>query len=134
MNSNVSDVSIRRSLSCRSPLAGTALAVLLYAGCTVQSTRDVGPGGFSNEGLQKVTEVMQAAVDRGAVGGVVTLLYRRGEIAQVNTLGWQDPATKTPMTRDSIFRIASMTKPIAAVATLILLDDRNGPIGAYLSE
>jgi CubicO group peptidase (beta-lactamase class C family) len=74
---------------------------------------------------------MQADVDRGAVGGAVTLLYRRGEIAQVNTLGWQDPATKTPMTRDSIFRIASMTKPITAAAAL---DDRNGPIGAYLSE
>ncbi len=66
---------------------------------------------------------MQAAIDRGDVAGVVTLLYRHGEIAQVDAVGFQDEAAKTPMRRNTIFRIASMTKPIVAVATLMLIED-----------
>ena len=66
---------------------------------------------------------MQAAIDRDDAAGVVTLLYRHGAVAQVNAVGWQDEAAKTPMRRDTIFRIASMTKPIVAVAVLILIEE-----------
>jgi len=88
-----------------------------------------GPGGFSPERLKAVTAAMQAAVDRGDTAGVVTLLFRHGEVAQVNAIGWQDEAAKTPMRRDSIFRIASMTKPIVAVATLMLIEE--GKLGLF---
>ncbi|HTJ64545.1 MAG TPA: serine hydrolase domain-containing protein [Alphaproteobacteria bacterium] len=83
----------------------------------------VGPAGFSPEGLRAVTAAMSAAVDKGDVPGVVTLLYRHGLVAQVNALGFRDEASKTPMRRDTIFRIASMTKPIIAVAVLMLIED-----------
>jgi CubicO group peptidase (beta-lactamase class C family) len=128
----------RRSILRRGLFAGAALATLLYGGCAVLPARDAGPGGFSPGGLEKVTEAMQAAVDRGDVGGIVTLLFRHGEVAQVNAVGWQDPATRTPMARNSIFRIASMTKPITAVATLILLDEGkfelDDPVDRWLPE
>ena len=81
---------------------------------------------------------MQGFVDRGELGGVVTLLYRKGEIAQVNALGWQDPKAKIPMARNSIFRIASMTKPITTVAALMLWEegkyDLDTPIDRWLPE
>lgn len=93
---------------------------------------------FSASGLEKVTATLQAAVDRGDLGGVVALVFRDGEVAQVDAVGLQDPVARTPMARDSIFRIASMTKPITAVATLILVDEGrialDDPVDRWLPE
>jgi len=97
-----------------------------------------GPGGFSPERLKAVTAAMQAAVDKGDTAGVVTLLFRHGEVAQVTAVGWRDEAAKTPMRRDTIFRIASMTKPIVSVATLMLIEEGkialSDPVAKYLPE
>jgi CubicO group peptidase (beta-lactamase class C family) len=82
-----------------------------------------GPGGFSSEGLRAVADAMQAAVADGDVPGVVTLLYRHGLIAQVTAAGFRDEATKAPMRSDTIFRLASMTKPVISVAVLMLIED-----------
>ena len=111
--------------------------LLLAVGCT--SVEDpAGPGGLSTEGLKAVTAALQEAVDRGDVGGIVSLIFRHGEIAQVDAVGWQDEAGATPMARDSIFRIASMTKPITSVAALILLDEGKlrleDPVERWLPE
>ena len=113
---------------------------LYFVGCALSTAeRDQGtPGEFSAAGLERVRETMQTAVDREDVGGVVTLLYRDGEVAQVNAIGFQNPAAGVPMARDSIFRIASMTKPITAVATLILIDEGvfalDDPVDRWLPE
>ena len=82
-----------------------------------------GPGGFSKARLQVVTERLEPFVAKEEAVGLVTLLYRRGEIAQVNTLGWQDREAKIPMARDTIFRMASMTKPMASVAIMMLIEE-----------
>ncbi len=82
-----------------------------------------GPGGFSTKGLKAVTEKLEPFVASEESVGLVTLLYRRGEIAQINTLGWQDREARVPMTRNTIFRMASMTKPIASVATMMLVEE-----------
>lgn len=74
-------------------------------------------------GRASIEVAMQAAVDRGLVGGVVTLVHHRGEVVHAAAVGLQDPEAGLPMRRDSIFRIASMTKPITAVATMILVDE-----------
>jgi CubicO group peptidase (beta-lactamase class C family) len=71
------------------------------------------PKGFSADGL----------VDSGDISGFVTLLYRHGEIAQVNTLGRRDIARNKPMQRDTLFRIASMTKPVTSLAALMLMEE-----------
>jgi CubicO group peptidase (beta-lactamase class C family) len=80
-------------------------------------------GGFSKDGLAAVTAQLEPFVAAEESVGLVTLLYRKGEIAQVNTLGWQDREAKVPMARDTIFRMASMTKPIASVAAMILVEE-----------
>lgn len=115
----------RIRLTLRASIGGLAALALLLSCQSPPSARDAGPAGFSPEGLKAVTAAMQAAVDRDEVGGIVTLLYRHDQVAQVNAVGWQDKAETTPMARDSIFRIASMTKPITSVAALILWQEGN---------
>ncbi len=95
-------------------------------------------GGFSVEGLGRLAVAMQGAVDRGAVDGIVTLLFRKGVLAHIGKYGWQNKAAQIPMSRDSLFWIASMTKPITAVAALILIDEHkmklSDPVEPWLPE
>jgi CubicO group peptidase (beta-lactamase class C family) len=97
-----------------------------------------GPGGFSGGRLGRLTTAMQAHVDAGSVAGVVTLVHRHGETVHSDVLGWQDEAAKIPMRRDTLFRIASMTKPIVSVAALMLVEEgklRLGdPVDKFLPE
>lgn len=95
-------------------------------------------GGFSSERLAEIPKALQAVVDAGDLSGFVTLLWRKGEVVQVNTVGWRDVAAKAPMQRDSLFRIASMTKPITSIAALMLLEEGklrlDDPITRWLPE
>jgi CubicO group peptidase (beta-lactamase class C family) len=95
-------------------------------------------GGFSSEGLAQIPAALQGVVDAGDLAGFVTLLWRRGEVAQVNTVGWRDLEAKAPMTRDTLFRIASMTKPVTSIAALMLLEEGklrlDDPITRWLPE
>ncbi|MDF2822618.1 MAG: beta-lactamase [Mycobacterium sp.] len=79
-----------------------------------------------------------AIVGKGELPGVVSLTYRRGEIAHVSTHGWQDVAAATPMRRDTIFQIMSMTKPVTAACALTLVDQGliglHQPIERFLPE
>jgi len=79
--------------------------------------------GFSKQRLARLTTAMQGYVDRGDIAGVVTLVHRRGEEAHCDVLGWQDEEARLPMRRDTLFRIASMTKPIVSVAALMLVEE-----------
>src|SRR5690348_9076512 len=81
------------------------------------------PKGFSAEGLAKIVPTLQPIVDAGDLSGFVTLLFRHGEIAQLNTLGLRDIEKKLPMERDTLFRIASMTKPVTSLAALMLMEE-----------
>jgi CubicO group peptidase (beta-lactamase class C family) len=69
----------------------------------------------------RLHDALAAHVSRGAMPGLVALVSRRGE-THVEAIGRQSFESDTPMRRDTIFRIASMTKPIAAAATLILVE------------
>jgi CubicO group peptidase (beta-lactamase class C family) len=79
--------------------------------------------GMSTVRLQRITRVVQAAIDRGEFAGVVTLIARHGKVAQCEAVGLQDIASGTPMRPNTIFRIYSMTKPITAVAILHLYEE-----------
>jgi CubicO group peptidase (beta-lactamase class C family) len=83
----------------------------------------VNVSGFSREELAKIGPAMQGIVDQGLLSGVVTLLWRNGEIAQVTANGLANREAKTPMQRDTIFRIASMTKPVTTAAALMLMEE-----------
>ena len=77
--------------------------------------------GLSVDRLGRMREAMAGHVERGHVSGIVTLISRRDEV-QVDTIGTKS-VDGDPMQRDTIFRIASMTKPVAAVAAMILVEE-----------
>ena len=78
--------------------------------------------GLSKVRLARLHEVMAGYVERGEVPGLVALVCRRGE-AYVEALGMKALGSSDPVQRDTIFRIASMTKPITAVAAMILVEE-----------
>jgi CubicO group peptidase (beta-lactamase class C family) len=78
-------------------------------------------GGLSKARLGRMHDVMAGYVDRGEVPGIVTLVSRRGEV-HVDSIGTK-AIDGDPMRRDTIFRISSMTKPITAAATMILVEE-----------
>ncbi|GER92181.1 hypothetical protein KDW_63430 [Dictyobacter vulcani] len=95
-------------------------------------------GGFSQERLGRLSKVLQGFVERGELAGIVALIHRHGEEAHIETAGWQDKEAEIPMKRDTIFRIASMTKPIVAAAALTLVEEGKirlyDPLDAWLPE
>ena len=64
-----------------------------------------------------------AAVDAGLLSGIVTLVWHRGKVLQVNEIGYRDVEAQLPMQRDTIFRIASMTKPVTVAAAMALVEE-----------
>jgi CubicO group peptidase (beta-lactamase class C family) len=70
-----------------------------------------------------IEDAIRPYVDGGQLAGAAALVWREGDVPQVATLGRRDLATGAPVERDTIFRIASMTKPVTTVAALTLLDE-----------
>src|SRR5512138_420499 len=70
-----------------------------------------------------IAAAIESMVDAGALAGAATLIWRDGKIVQIGTVGWRDVEVRLPIERDTIFRIASMTKPITSTAALMLFDD-----------
>jgi CubicO group peptidase (beta-lactamase class C family) len=79
--------------------------------------------GFSSERLDRIAPVLQGYVDRKQIAGMVALIARHGQIAYLERFGMMDVEAQKPIQLDTIFRIASMTKPITGVATLMLLEE-----------
>src|SRR5438034_145183 len=79
-------------------------------------------GGLSRERLGRMHDVMAGYVERGEMPGLVTLVSRRGEV-HVDAIGMKAVGGREPMRRDTIFRIASLTKPITAAAAMILIEE-----------
>ena len=94
--------------------------------------------GMSSERLQRLSDAMAGYIDRRQVAGTVTLVARRGKVVHFEAQGERWPEEEAPMTRDTIFRIASMTKPIASVALMTLYEEGRfqlrDPIAKYLPE
>jgi CubicO group peptidase (beta-lactamase class C family) len=94
--------------------------------------------GLSSERLGRIMTMLRADSDKGQIPGAILLVSRQGKIALFETVGVIDPATKAPMTKDAIFRIYSMTKPIASVAALILVEEGkislSDPVSKYIPQ
>ena len=80
-------------------------------------------GGLDPEALARVGGPVAGAIEAGDLSGAVTLIWRKGEVAQVGVLGQRDIEKSLPMERDTLFRIASMTKPVTSVAALMLVEE-----------
>lgn len=79
--------------------------------------------GLSTTRLRRLTRAIQKYIDTGEIAGAVTLIARKGEIAHLEALGLADIATQRPMQFDTIFRCYSMTKPVTAVAVMMLYEE-----------
>ncbi|MGD9617353.1 MAG: serine hydrolase domain-containing protein [Alphaproteobacteria bacterium] len=94
--------------------------------------------GFSSARLERLAAVVRHDVERRLIPGAVVLLARGGRVAFAETFGYQDRETGIPMALDSIFRIASMTKPMASVAAMMLSEEGRleiaAPVAQYLPE
>jgi CubicO group peptidase (beta-lactamase class C family) len=94
--------------------------------------------GLSSERLQRLMDVIKADVDKRVIPGAVVLVARHGKVALFETVGVRDPATKVPMTKDTIFRIYSMSKPITSVAAMVLWEDGKfnlaEPVSKYIPQ
>jgi CubicO group peptidase (beta-lactamase class C family) len=114
------------------------LVVLVSGNVAAQSLPTATPEsvGISTERLGRLHKGMQGFVDRRETSGIVTLIARDGKIADVHTYGFQDVESKKLMQRDTIFRIASMTKPITSVAVMMLYEEGKlqltDPVSTYI--
>lgn len=94
--------------------------------------------GLSKERLQRISAWIQGDVDKGVVPGAVVMVLRKGKIAYFEAFGYRDKEKKIPMTSDSIFRVASMTKPFTCLAIMMLVEEGKiqlpAPVSRYLPE
>lgn len=94
--------------------------------------------GFSVERLARVDRLLHRYVESGCLAGALGLVYRKGETVYCKAVGQRDMEAGQPMSADTIFRIYSMTKPITAVAALMLFEDGqfllDDPVETYLPE
>ncbi|MFN0196371.1 MAG: serine hydrolase [Planctomycetaceae bacterium] len=106
-------------------------AGLIVAGIPAES-------GMDADALKKIDERMREFVEQKQTAGAVTLVARRGRVVHVGAVGKADVAANRDMAADTVFRIASMTKPITAAAVMILKDegklDLDDPVSKYIPE
>ncbi len=94
--------------------------------------------GLSEDGLERVTELMEAFVRDGKIAGAVSGVARGGRLAYLEAVGTQDLETRAPMTDASLFRIYSMSRTVTSVAAMVLWEegrfDLDDPVSRYLPE
>lgn len=94
--------------------------------------------GLSAERLLRIHETVQRHIDSHQISGAVTLVARKGRIAHLEAHGVMDLDSSKPMAKNSIFRIWSMSKPVAGVAILMLMEEGklrlNDPVSRFIPE
>ncbi len=94
--------------------------------------------GLSPTRLARISDAFKREIDKGTIPGVTVMVARRGQIGWFEALGRQDPAASAPITRDSVFRIYSMTKPIVSIGIMQLVEDGflllSEPLAKYIPE
>ena len=94
--------------------------------------------GLSSERLELLHAAIERQVDQKQLPGVVTILARHGKVVEERAYGKKDVASGAPMTKDAIFRIFSMTKPVTGVAMMILYEEGkwhpSDPVSKYIPE
>jgi CubicO group peptidase (beta-lactamase class C family) len=94
--------------------------------------------GMSTARLERLGHALRTEIEEGRLPGAVVAIARRGRIVYHEAFGRVKPAAEAPMTKDAIFSVASMTKPLATVAALMLIEDGrlllSDPIGKYLPQ
>jgi CubicO group peptidase (beta-lactamase class C family) len=117
---------------------GTLGRLLLLGLAVASQEADPGRAGLDPAKISSLRGELQKFVDRREAAGIVTLVGRRGHVGSLEAVGWQDLEKKTPMKGDTIFRIASMTKPVTAMAVLMLEEEGklsiDDPVAKFVPE
>ena len=112
--------------------------IVLPLGADQLPVADPGSVGMSQERLEKIDVLAQKDIQRGELAGAVTLIARKGKVVHFKAHGFADLESRRPMKTDTVFRLASMTKPIASVALMMLYEEGRfnlrDPISSYLPE
>jgi CubicO group peptidase (beta-lactamase class C family) len=94
--------------------------------------------GFSAERLERLHAFIQGEIDQKQLAGAITLLARHGKVIDYRTYGLRDLATDAPLSKDTIFRDYSMTKPVTGVAMMMLYEQGKwlptDPVAKYIPE
>ena len=94
--------------------------------------------GLSADRLQRIHQLIERRIQANDIAGAVTLVARRGHLAHFEAQGMADLESKKPLAKDSIFRIASMSKPVTGVAVMMLVEEGkirlNDPVSRYIPE
>ena len=110
----------------------------LAAGPFVIDKTDPAAAGMNAARLARIPVRMKEFVTAGKTAGVVTLVARHGHVASLEAVGYQNLEDKTPMRTDTIFRLASVTKPVTCAGVMILVDEGRvsliDPVEKYLPE
>ena len=124
---------MRTAIACLAILVFLALPV--GTATTVSKPEEV---GLSSERLQRVAQMIQRRIAAGDLAGAVVAIARKGRVAYVNAQGVMDLDTKQPMSSSSMFRIASMTKPVIGVGVMMMVEEGklrlNDPVSRYIPE
>lgn len=116
----------------------TLFFLLVVSGVIAEEFEYTDPetAGFSKERLERISPVMQKYIDANLTPGVLTAIMREGKIVYFNTQGLMDVEEQRPLEKDAIFRIASMTKPIASIALMMLWEEGrfqlNDPVSKFI--
>ena len=120
-----------------------SIALLFVFTCLASDKFDLSPVDPKTVGMnaQKLTEIparMKEFVAAGTISGVVTIVARHGKVVEFDAVGLRDIESNAPMQKDSLFRIASLTKPVTCAAIMALVDDGRialiDPVEKYLPE
>jgi len=122
----------------RLPVFATALLLVGHAFAQDLPTSKPETVDVSPERLSRIRTVLQNEVDADRMPGAVVMIARRGQLIYSEAIGFQDKAAGKPMTKDAIFRIYSMTKPLAAVGAMMLVEEGKiqlaDPVSKFLPQ
>jgi CubicO group peptidase (beta-lactamase class C family) len=110
-------------------LTWLALGAVLLAGLVTMSAQADLPlakaetVGMSSKRLERINAFIKDYVDSNQIAGAVTLVARKGKIVHFEAQGWRSKEENQPMEKDTIFSLASMTKPIVSTALMMLWED-----------
>src|SRR6266478_9025228 len=113
-------MSLIRPAACAALTLVLALPAAAQGIPKAQSPEEV---GFLSPRLKRLSDRINEGVKNNELPGAVVLIVRNGKIVMFESFGFRDKEAKAPMTNDTIFRIASMTKPIVSVAAMMLVEE-----------
>ena len=123
-----------------SALVGSMMFAFVAWPLSAASIQDVKPEdiGLSSARLQRIHEAVQRHIDAHDISGAVTVVARKGRLAHLEAHGLMDADTKKGMSKDTLFWIASMTKPITGAAVLMLMEEGKirltDPVSKFIPE